>query len=265
VTLDIARVGALMREVAAEEILPRYRNLAAHEVREKKAGSVVTTADLAAEARLINGLASIAPEATVVAEEMAEGDLAAVLARLHEDAPVWVIDPVDGTANFADGKSPFCVIVAYVEHGATRAGWILDVVANELTVAEEGSGTFRDHTRVRVAAPTALGETTGYLGQRLRDRPALAARLGTFRVTRCAGRDHMDLAQGALHYALYRRTWPWDHAAGALLHREAGGHNAAWDGAPYNAAGGPEQGLLLAPDAASWHALRDLVGAHSPG
>jgi fructose-1,6-bisphosphatase/inositol monophosphatase family enzyme len=263
-TPDIPRVAAVIREVAAAEIVPRFRNLAAHEVRKKEAGSVVTVADLAAEAQLIKGLAGVVPGATVVAEEMAETNLHGVLARLGEAAPVWVIDPVDGTANFADGKPPFCVIVAYVEHGETCAGWILDVMADQISAAERGAGAFRDGTRLSTAAPDSPTAMTGYLGQRLRRIDALAAALGPFRVSRCAGRDHMDLAEGAMHYALYRRTWPWDHAAGALIHREAGGYNAAWDGAAYSAAGAPEQGLLLAPDEESWHALRDLVVAHSP-
>jgi fructose-1,6-bisphosphatase/inositol monophosphatase family enzyme len=262
---DMARVAALMREVAAAEILPRFRNLAAHDIREKAAGSVVTTADLAAEARLVNGLAAIVPEATVVAEEMAEENPAGIMARLREAAPVWIIDPVDGTANFADGKPPFCVIVAYVERGVTRAGWILDVVADELVSAEEGSGAFRNGTRMKAASATTPGRMTGYLGERLRRIPVLANELGPFRVTRCAGRDHMDLSSGGLHYALFRRTWPWDHAAGALIHREAGGYNAAWDGTPYSAAGSREQGLLLAPDAEGWHALRGLLDAHVRG
>src|SRR5215510_7004092 len=152
-TPDIARVAALMREVAAEEIVPRFQNLAAHDVREKRPGNLVTSADLASEARLINGLAAIVPEATVVAEEMAEEDLEGVLARLADDTPVWVIDPVDGTANFAEGKPDFAVIVAYVSRGVTRAGWILEPARDTMTVAEEGGGTFRDGKRVSVAKP----------------------------------------------------------------------------------------------------------------
>jgi fructose-1,6-bisphosphatase/inositol monophosphatase family enzyme len=259
---DIARVAALMRQVAAEEIVPRFQNLATHDVREKRPGNVVTTADLASEARLINGLAAIAPEATVVAEEMAEANPLGVLERLREAAPVWVIDPVDGTANFADGKPPFCVIVAYVAGGVTRAGWILDVMADELVAAEEGAGAFIGDKRIAVAAPAAARTMSGYLAQRLRNIPALAAQLGPFRVTRCAGRDHLELSSGRMHYAFYRRIWPWDHAAGVLMHREAGGHCARVDGSSYDPAGGPDQTLLLAPDRESWQALHDLVAPH---
>lgn len=262
-TLDVARVAALMRQVAAEEIVPRFQNLAAHDVREKRPGNVVTTADLASEARLVNGLAAIAPEATVVAEEMAEANPLGVLARLRQAAPVWVIDPVDGTANFADGKAPFCIIVAYVAGGVTRAGWILDVMADELAAAEEGGGAFIGDRRIAVAGAAAARAMSGYLAQRLRNIPELAAALGPFRVSRCAGRDHLDMASGRMHYAFYRRIWPWDHAAGVLMHREAGGHSARIDGTPYDPAGGPDQTILLAPDRESWLALRDLVAPHT--
>jgi fructose-1,6-bisphosphatase/inositol monophosphatase family enzyme len=257
-TADPERVAALIRTVAAEEIVPRYRSLGAEDVYEKRPGSLVTAADLAAEARLADGLAAMVAGSRVVAEEMAHAD-PGILARLETDSPVWVIDPVDGTANFAAGRAPFAVIVAYVERGRTRAGWILDVLAGEMAVAEEGAGAFSDGTRLHAADGAPLAEMTGYVGARLRARPEVAAVLGPIRVSRCAGRDHFDLAQGVLHYALYRRAMPWDHAAGALIHREAGGYNAAVDGTPYSPAGTPEQGILLAPDRDAWEAVREAV------
>ena len=258
-TLDVTRVAALMRQVAAEEILPRFRNLATHDVREKRPGNVVTTADLASEARLINGLAGIAPEATVVAEEMAEADLDGVLARLAGDEPVWVIDPVDGTANFAEGKPDFAVIVAYVAHGATRAGWILEPVRDTMTVAEEGGGTFRDGARLAVAKAAPLAEMKGWLGWRLWRNRDVSSKVSALMTMKCAGCEHAALASGRSHFSFYRRTMPWDHAAGALMHREAGGYSARLDGAPYSPAGGPDQTILLAPDRESWQALHDLV------
>ncbi len=257
-TPDPDRVAALIREVAAEEIVPRYRSLGEGDVYEKRPGNLVTAADLAAEARLADGLSAMVAGSQVVAEEMAETNPGA-LARLGEAGPVWVIDPVDGTANFAAGRPIFAVIVAYVEAARTRAGWILDVLADEMAVAEEGAGAFSNGTRLHAAGAAPLAEMTGYVGQRLRRDPEVARRLGHIRVSRCSGRDHFDLARGTLHYALFRRVMPWDHAAGALLHREAGGHNARIDGTPYRPGGGPDQGLLLAPDADSWHAVRDAV------
>ncbi len=257
-TLDPESVAALIRTVAAEEIVPRFQNLAAEDVREKRPGNLVTAADLAAEARLADGLKALSSGSQVVAEEMADKD-PAVLARLGEDAPVWVIDPVDGTANFAAGRPIFAVIVAYVDGARTRAGWILDVLAGDMAIAEEGSGAFSDDTRLHAAGGAPLAEMTGYVGSRLRSDPQVAAKLGPIRVSRCSGRDHFDLARGALHYALFRRVMPWDHAAGALIHREAGGYNAGLDRTPYSPAGAPEQGLLLAPDRDAWETVRAAV------
>lgn len=256
---DVARISDLVREVAAEEILPRFRRLAAEDVREKRPGNLVTTADLASEARLINGLAAIAPEATVVAEEMAEADLGGVLGRLSGEAPVWVIDPVDGTANFAAGKEDFAVIVAYVERGRTRVGLIYEPARDRLTVAEEGGGAWQDGTRLAVAAPVPLREMQGSLALRLRREPEITRQLGHLTSLRSAGCEHVMMSSGRSHYAMYRRAWPWDHAAGALIHAEAGGYSAHFDGEPYGPARPPEQGLMLATDRASWKLLHDLA------
>jgi 3-hydroxyisobutyrate dehydrogenase len=77
-----------------------------------------------------------------------------------------------------------------------------------------------------------------------------------------AGREYMDLARGALDFASYARLKPWDHAAGVLIHREAGGFSALRsDGSPYRPA--PcivEDTLLLAPDEGSWRRLHALLG-----
>jgi fructose-1,6-bisphosphatase/inositol monophosphatase family enzyme len=72
---------------------------------------------------------------------------------------------------------------------------------------------------------------------------------------RCAAAEYLMLAAGRIHYALYRRLLPWDHAAGQLIHAEAGGHSAHFDGATYAPLPASREGLLLAPDRASWAAL----------
>jgi fructose-1,6-bisphosphatase/inositol monophosphatase family enzyme len=257
---DIERVAALIREVAAEEITPRFNALAAEDVREKRPGNLVTTADLAAEKRLIDGLTALAPGSTVVAEEMFEAD-PGIVARLSGEAAVWVIDPVDGTANFAAGRAVFACMVALVEKGRVVAGWILDVPKGVMAEAEEGSGAFAGGARLAVAPPAPLPDMTGSLGARLRNDPAVRDRVGPIRYVRCAGIEHIALAAGELHYAFFRRVMPWDHAAGSLLHREAGGCNLSFSGDPYAPAAPPEQGLLLAPDRDSWRALHGVIAA----
>jgi fructose-1,6-bisphosphatase/inositol monophosphatase family enzyme len=257
---DIERVAALIREVAEEEIVPRFNALAAEDVREKRPGNVVTTADLAAERRLIDGLTALAPGSTVVAEEMFEAD-PSIVGRFQGEAAVWVIDPVDGTANFAAGRALFASMVALVERGRVVAGWILDVPGGVMAMAEEGSGAFAAGARLSVAAPAPLPAMTGSLGARLRNDPVVRERVGSLRYVRCAGIEYHALASGALHYAFFRRVLPWDHAAGSLIHREAGGTNRAYSGEPYAPTAPAEQGLLLAPDAESWRALHAVIAA----
>ena len=137
-------VHALMREAAERAILPRYRTLAAHEIVTKSAydamTDVVTIADHEAEAILGEGLARLLPEASIVGEEAVEAD-PAVLERLG-DALCWIVDPLDGTNNFAAGKPPFGILIALAEYGETIAGWIYDVLTGRFCHATRDGGAF---------------------------------------------------------------------------------------------------------------------------
>src|SRR3546814_19453240 len=117
-------VVALMREVGRDSVMPRYRNLASHEVSEKAADDFVTIADKESEIRLAEGLSAILPEAGIIGEEACAAD-PAILDRAGEGLN-WIVDPIDGTGNFAAGKPPFGIIVALADAGTILAGWILD-------------------------------------------------------------------------------------------------------------------------------------------
>ncbi len=262
---DIDRVTRIIRETAAAEIMPRFRALAAGDVSEKHPGDLVTIADTRSEDRLAAALTALTPGSAVVGEEMVDADPDILLA-LAGDAPVWVLDPLDGTQNFVDGKPCFAVIVAYCLGGRTVAGWIHDPVNDVTAWAADGEGAWIGGARVRVAPPAPIGEMSGSLVRRLRkrlhtDEAFSGARLVQYR---CVGREYMDLARGELHFARYgRRIRPWDHAAGVLLHREAGGFSAlVGDRSPYRPAPRIVEGtLMLAPDEATWDALHRAIGA----
>lgn len=263
---DLDRVSSIIREVAETEILPYFRQLSAGQVREKTGpADLVTIADEAGERALTPRLAGLLPGSVVVGEEAASAD-PGVLDRLSGDAPVWVIDPVDGTLNFAAGRPTFAVIVALVQGGRTVAGWIHDPCGNRTAVAAAGEGAWMDGRRLRVAAPAPLNAMRGAastrfcseaLGERI--KRGLTDAAGHVSLM-SAAHEYLCLITGETHFSLYHRLMPWDHAAGVLLHAEAGGHSALVDGAPYRPAvtGGS---LLMAPDAASWRTVREaLVG-----
>lgn len=257
-------VTGLIRDVARREILPRFRRLRRDERWEKRPGSVVTAADREAELKLAAGLVALLPRSCAVGEEAAE-ERPGVLSLLAGDDPVWVIDPVDGTANFAAGKPEFVVMVGLVVAGETRAGWIHSPVTNSTAVAVMGKGAWIDNERLSVARPVPLKEMTGSLGPRLRRNKAFSGRFARVVYSGCCGIDYLAMVRGERHFAFYRRLKPWDHVAGQLLHREAGGYNACLDGARYDPASPDAEGLLLAPDRDSWERIAAGIPAALAG
>ena len=263
-------VTEILKEAAAQEILPRFRALADHEVREKRDGDLVTVADEAAERHIERRLRDLLPGSHVIGEEAAEAE-PSLLDRLDEPNAIWVVDPIDGTGNFARGKPVFAVMVALIRESATVAAWIHDPVGGRTAAAEVGSGAWLNGSRLQVAAPAAPREMTGTLHagtfapralvrliQKRRDR------VGAVKSLRCAGHEYLRLASGATHFSLFTRLMPWDHAPGALIHREAGGVARTFDGADYAAHRIRAAGLLLAPDGASWQALHEVLLADTP-
>lgn len=268
---DPSHVSRIIRDVASREILPRFRNLGSGQVAQKShARDLVTIADTEAERCLTELLRPLASGSAVVGEEGAAADCA-ILARLGEDAPVWLLDPVDGTMNYVSGTACFAVIVAYCAGGETLAGWIHDPIADSMVWAAAGEGAWLEEPtgrrRVRASLGGDIGSMKGSLTRRAADRlyGALAPRgVQPPEIVRygSVGREYMDLGVGAIHFAQYTRLKPWDHAAGVLIHREAGGYSRLRrDRSPYRVE--PyivEETLLLAPDETTWRALDTMLG-----
>jgi fructose-1,6-bisphosphatase/inositol monophosphatase family enzyme len=263
---DLDKVAGLIAEAAAEEIMPHFAKLERHEVCEKGPGDLVTVADEAMERRLAPALAALAPEALIVGEEAAAAD-STLLARLAAAEAAWVIDPIDGTGNFAEGRARFATMVALLERGEPSAAWIHDPVTGETAVAARGQGAWLGGERLRVAPapedPAALSGVllAGHFGDKEMGRRVQGRRerVCAVRSVRSAAHEYLRLARGEIHFALFTKLMPWDHAAGVLLHAEAGGHVRYLEGGRYNAPRTRESGLLAAPDPASWRALHRLL------
>jgi fructose-1,6-bisphosphatase/inositol monophosphatase family enzyme len=256
---DIEQVASIMRSVAQDELLSRFQALAADDVWEKTRGGTVTVADMESERRLKSALGDLVSGSVVLAEEEAE-DNPDAFGCLIEDAPVWIVDPLDGTKNFAAGKNVFAMIVAYFHRGAVRAGWILEPATGRMAIAEEGAGARNDNGPLVAATSVPTGQQTGFLGNRIRRNENIADCFGDLVNLRCRGVEYVALASGTLHFAHYRSLKPWDHAAGDLIVREAGGHVAGFDSATrYQPANPDYNGLLIASDKRSWLEIVDLL------
>jgi fructose-1,6-bisphosphatase/inositol monophosphatase family enzyme len=261
---DPEKVAEHIRETAQAEIVPRFRLLHRDDIREKGPGDFVTLADLEAERQLTQRLGALLPGSVVLGEEAASQDRGR-FGLLAGEAPVWVIDPVDGTANFARGQPGFAVIVALIEGAAVRAGWIYDPLADTMVMAEAGGGAWSAGRRLTTAAEVPVAEMVGAAYGRTKSGPraaqALAAsgRVGDVRNRGCSGLEYHDIALARAHYSLHSRSLPWDHAAGMLITAEAGGIAGFLDGSPYDPRIA-DRPVLAAASAAAWGTVRAVVG-----
>lgn len=263
--IDIAKVTAVIEEIAAADVLPRFQALAAHEIEEKAAGELVTVVDVAVENLLTARLSDLLPGSLVVGEEAVHAD-PALMGLVEAEAPVWIIDPIDGTRNFAHGRTTFAIMVALVEKGESQAAWILEPVSGRFGIAERGSGAWMGGRRLQVAAPDVPARMTGTLHASSYAPKELArrvdrrrGRVAAIKSLRCAGAEYLRLAAGETHFSLFTRLMPWDHVPGTLLHQEAGGTALCFDGTPYKAGRYRDLGLLMAPDRQSWDALHETL------
>jgi fructose-1,6-bisphosphatase/inositol monophosphatase family enzyme len=239
---NLDAVAALIAEVAATEIRPRFQKLAAHEQREKGPGDIVTIADERAEAALTPLLMDQVPHSIVIGEEAAAKD-PDLIGRLSADQIAWIVDPVDGTANFAEGKPDFVSMVALVRGDELIASWIHLPMTSQTAIAEQGGGATFDGAHIPKLSPQFVpgaDHPAGVVGVGKFSAPSLHPRAEALRrevkqikSLRCAGLDYLRLARGEMDFILFGRAWPWDHAPGALLVAEAGGIASHGDGAPY--------------------------------
>ena len=256
-------VQNILRQVAKEVVLPYYQNLQASDIQEKSPGDLVTIADKLSEEMLGEKLGALIPEAAIVGEEACAAD-PAVMDHLADDQ-AWIIDPIDGTGNFAAGKSPFGMIVALSQANETVAGWLYDPLADRMCYAAKGKGAFLNGEKLSVSnAPKGkpiAAMATGFMTSQQRDK-LLAAADGHYQmvdIPRCAAEQYPRLALGSNHISTFERSLPWDHAAGILFLNEAGGKVARWNGDRYRPAD-RKTGLLGASSPKLWDEAAELLG-----
>lgn len=248
-------VTDLIRTVARDVVLHHYRQLSAAQIAEKTPGDLVTDADKESERRLNAGLALILPDASIVGEEAVAAD-PALIDRVN-DSIAWIIDPIDGTHNYAHGHPPFGMIIALIEQGETVAGWLYDPLAERMCHAVRGGGAYINGERVTArtsGAPLPVAAiSTLFIEEPRRSAINAAAqgRLTLVDIPRCAAEQYPRLVLGQNDLTLFERTLPWDHAAGVLFTQEAGGKAARLDGSPY-LPGDRRTGMIAAASPRLW-------------
>ena len=254
-------------------ILPESATM--KEVRHKGPTDLVTRADREAEILITRRIRERFPEHALLGEEGGARDGLARVGRASSGpgraAPAarWLVDPVDGTSNFAHGIPWFAISIALEESGAVRCGVVAVPPLGEFFVAERGRGAYlveRGAAPVRLKTSTVsdLGRaliSTGLPGEPARSRhvasiPQLAARTQEVRIMGAAAGHLAYVAAGRLDAFWEPGLKPWDVAAGILLVEEAGGRVTDLTGRSLKTVGGD----VLATNGALHRAMVKLVG-----
>jgi len=223
-----------VRRVSAREIMPHFRALGAGDIDIKSdPDDLVTTADRAAERGLAAEIATILPDALFVGEESVHAD-PGLLDRLSAAEFAVIVDPIDGTGNYAAGLTIFGVILAVVAKGETVFGLLYDPVIDDWVLARKGGGAWfagpgKPPRRLQGRAPRPRAEAQGYVplslykGARRAEAASAITELGRATSLRCSCHEYRQVALGQADFVVSPIAKPWDHAAGCLVVTEAGG------------------------------------------
>ncbi|MEV4743726.1 inositol monophosphatase family protein [Streptomyces sp. NPDC049555] len=261
---DLSDVEEVIRKAAATEIVPRFRQLGADEIIEKNGPhDLVTVADRLAEEQLTCALTALLPGSVVVGEEAVHAD-PTVLTSLGGEAPVWIVDPVDGTRQFVHGDPGFATLVCLAHRGELLASWTYAPALDRLAVARRGGGALLDGVPLHCGSPepgSPLRVATSHFDFTTDEEKRVLATLHTEGVAPrpcgSAGLEYLHIAQGSLDSVAFSWENPWDHAAGLLLVAEAGGASGTVAGEPFRITGGNALPFSAARDEET---LRHILG-----
>ena len=255
---EYAREAAQIARDAGEILRDRFGQ--PHDVRFKGTIDLVTEADQAAEELIADRLRAVCPEHDLLCEEGSVGATAGSAYR-------WVVDPLDGTTNFAHGLPTFAVSIALEQAGVPVAGVVYDPMRDELFVARKGAGATLNGTPIHVSAVDRLIAsilTTGFSydfarrDQQARVWRDFLTRVQAIRQTGSAALNLCYIAAGRLDGYWERGISPWDVAAGAVMVTEAGGTVTDMHGGAFRS----DDRAILASNGRLHGELLSVIGAH---
>ncbi|MEM6648424.1 MAG: inositol monophosphatase family protein [Bacteroidota bacterium] len=213
---------------AARLIQPHAGRVRTSQIKEKARHDLVTELDVASQQLIHERLVAAFPDDRFLGEESEETDFDA-----YRTGRVWIVDPIDGTTNFAHGLPPYAISIGLLEDGEPKVGVVLDVSAGDLYAATAGGGAYKNGQRLSVSAAATLDESvvlTGfpssavaYVERYMAIFEQMLRRCRGVRRPGCASVDLAYVAAGVAEAFYETGHRPWDMAAGVLLVTEAGG------------------------------------------
>ena len=217
----------------AAKIIKGFRENESFGITLKGKNDLVTDADVASENTILKVIKEKFPDDHFLAEESTH------YSELPEGR-IWIIDPIDGTTNFAHGFPPYCVSIGFWEDGAPKVAVVLEVAHNELFWAREGKGAWLGDEKLSVSEITepsiglmATGfpySMFGLVDSYLKVLKGLMQKTHGIRRAGAASYDLCCVAAGRVEGFYEYGLSPWDTAAGALIIKEAGGEVTDWNG-----------------------------------
>jgi myo-inositol-1(or 4)-monophosphatase len=225
-------IKEIVLSVAKQELVPRFAKVC----REVKAdGSFLTEADLVVQERIFARLRKHWPDYMCLGEEM---DINEQQRLLASNQPVWVLDPLDGTSNFASGIPYFCVSLALLQGGQVSLGIVYDPIRDECFMADKETGATLNNIPLKLTDSGLSLEQTSAIIDFKRLPQNLATRLATkppYSSQRSFGSVALDwcwLAAGRGQLYLHGKQNIWDYIAGQFIFQYAGGYSSTLSGEP---------------------------------
>jgi len=227
-----AKAVAVVTTAAREELLPRFASVSRQH---KSDGSLITEADLAMQERILGSLHDLEPGFAFLGEEMSESEQTQAM---QNDRPLWCLDPLDGTSNFANGIPYFSVSLALIQDDKVVFGVVYDPVRDEcFTAVDQQAATLNNQHLSLQSTGLTLKDCTAIVDLK-RLHESLAIRLATqspYGSQRSFGSVALDwcwMAAGRGQLYLHGKQRIWDYAAGHFIFQTAGGYSATLENDP---------------------------------
>ncbi len=255
----------LIRNVGDQCIFPYFRNLSDEDISFKESEyDPVSIADQEAEKLLRQGLTSILPDSLFIGEESYAEDASILEFLNRSDLPIWIVDPIDGTANFVSGKEGFGIIISLIYSGEVVSNWFYEVTSKEMISYHKGEVIRQGDADLTLPART----TSPYKGQlgfklfQFDDVQKIVSNLDTLIVDQATDPsiiNYRKMLAGELDFLVYKMTYPWDHLAGINMVQAQGGLARRWNGEAFQLAD-IHEGLVVARDQQVMDVvMRDIV------
>lgn len=245
---NIQKLQTMIRNVAREEILPRFTNIG---YQLKQDGSLITEADLMADQRIHEYLSVHYPDIAFMSEEMTSEEQESLLAN---NSAVWCLDPLDGTGNFAAGVPMFASSISLIIDGQVVLAITYDVTRDEMFSAVKGEGAYLNGERLRCHSPTTVLDEAIALVDFKRLPQTLTLKI----LNDVPYRSQRNLGSSVLEWAwmsanrgqiyLHGGMHLWDCAAGSLILTEAGGYSSTLEGTPVTQRLSGKRSVVASPD-----------------